>query len=249
MQQAKTPRRRPAGAPRPSLRADLLCAELAQEIAAGRYARGTLPTEADLVARFGASRATVREAMKLLKAKGMVDPRPNLGTRIRPREEWNLLDADVLAWRLKTQPLEGFAAQVAEVRRLIEPAAAEMAALRATEAARAAVVAAYAAMEAAGADRHAFLAADLRFHQAILAATGNDLMAAFGALVRTALALSFDLSSRTPQAPRGALPSHKLVLNAVLARDGAAARQAMAALLDRTEANIRLALGQAETPA
>ena len=235
-------RPQPGGRPRPVLLPETLCAELAREIVAGRHGTGMLPTEAELVLRFGASRATVREALKLLKAKGMVDPRPNLGTRIRPRAEWNLLDADVLAWRVAAQPLPAFAAGVAEVRRLIEPAAAAMAADRADDPARAAMADAYAAMEAAGTDRAAFSAADLRFHEAILAATGNDLMAAFGALVHTALALSFDLSSRSAAAPRGALPSHRRVLDAILAHDAPGARDAMLALLDRTGANIRAAL-------
>ncbi len=228
------------------LRPERLCAELAREIAAGRYDQGVIPTEAELAQRFAASRATVREAVKLLKAKGMVDPRPNRGTRVRPSHEWNLLDADVLAWRLATQKLPRFAAQLGEVRRLIEPAACAMAAERADAASLARVTEAYTAMEAAGTDRDAFAAADLEFHQAILAATGNELMAAFGALVRTALTISFDLSSRSPQAPRGALPSHRAVLEALRARDAAAAQMAMMALLDRTERNIAAALDEAD---
>lgn len=229
--------RRPPGT-RPSLR---------PEIVSGRHESGTLPTEAELALRFGASRATVREAVKLLKGKGMVDPRPNLGTRVRPSAEWNLFDADVLAWKLATQPVQAFADQVSEVRRLVEPAAAAMAAGRADRYGLAAVASAYAALEAAGTNRDAFSAADLRFHEAILAATGNDLMTAFGALVRTALTLSFDLSSRTPQAPRGALPTHRQVLDALLARDPAAARAMMLALLERTEGNIRAGLERSAT--
>jgi DNA-binding FadR family transcriptional regulator len=223
-----------------------MAAELAQEITAGRYPGGMLPTEAELARRFATSRPTVREAVKLLKGKGLVDPRPNLGTRIRPREEWNLLDADVLAWRMATQPVMAFASQLGEVRRLIEPAAAAMAASRGKDADLAAVAEAYAGMDAAGSDRAAFSAADLRFHQAILAATGNELMVAFGALVRTALVQSIELSTRLPQAPRGGLPSHRRVLDALLGRDAAAAREAMLALLERTEVNIGLALWQPE---
>src|SRR5262245_6553743 len=60
-----------------------------------------VPGEIELGRRFGASRTVVREALKLLAAKGLIASRKRLGTHVRPREAWRLLDEDVLAWRLK----------------------------------------------------------------------------------------------------------------------------------------------------
>src|SRR5437867_4809520 len=86
-----------------------------------------LPAEPEL----GASRTVVREAIKVLAAKGLVESRPKTGTRVRPRESWNLLDPDVLAWLQDGAVSEDLLRKLTEVRRIIEPAAAELAAARA----------------------------------------------------------------------------------------------------------------------
>jgi DNA-binding FadR family transcriptional regulator len=73
--------------------------ELGRAIAGGQFAEGMLlPTESELQERFGASRQTVREAIKVLAAKGMVRARKRAGTSVQPRANWNLLDPDVLHW-------------------------------------------------------------------------------------------------------------------------------------------------------
>src|SRR5213594_3545034 len=89
-----------------------------------------LPAEPDL----GASRTVVREAVKVLAAKGLVESRPKTGTRVRSRDAWNLLDPDVLAWQqdgADGDGTESLLRKMTEVRRIIEPAAAELAAARA----------------------------------------------------------------------------------------------------------------------
>ena len=78
-----------------------------------------------------ASRTVLREAIKVLAAKGLVESRPKTGTRVRPPESWNLLDPDVLAWQQEGTPQPVFLRKLTEVRLIIEPAAAERAALRA----------------------------------------------------------------------------------------------------------------------
>src|SRR5205809_5241457 len=87
-----------------------------------------LPAEPDL----GASRTVVREAVKVLAAKGLVESRPKTGTRVRPRDAWNLLDPDVLAWQREGASPAQFLRKLTEVRRIVEPAAAELAAERAS---------------------------------------------------------------------------------------------------------------------
>src|SRR5207247_2751621 len=103
-----------------------------------------------------------REAIKVLAAKGLVESRPKTGTRVRPRSAWNLLDPDVLAWRLETSPDRRFFQDVLEIRRIIEPEAARLAAIRATDGERNALQAAFAEMAAAVPAAAAYIEPDLR---------------------------------------------------------------------------------------
>ena len=73
--------------------------ELGRRVVGGRWAPGApLPNEDDLVAELGVSRTVVRESIKVLQAKGLVEVRPKTGTRVRPRRAWHLLDPDVVGW-------------------------------------------------------------------------------------------------------------------------------------------------------
>jgi DNA-binding FadR family transcriptional regulator len=180
----------------------------------------------------------VREALTRLKAKGLIAARQRAGTRVLPRGQWNMLDEDVLRWmRAGGDSLE-VALQLMQVRRIVEPAAAEIAAGSASDAAIAVIERAYRAMDAAGTDRVAYAAPDLEFHRAILAATANPFLIAFGATIEAALRLSFDLSSRRPGAPRHSLPLHRAVLDGIWAHSPGEARGAMERLLGVTEGNI-----------
>lgn len=76
----------------------VLAEKLAQRILAGKYAPGSiLPGEIELGELFGVSRTAVREAVKTLTAKGMVLPRPRIGTRVMPQANWNFLDQELLS--------------------------------------------------------------------------------------------------------------------------------------------------------
>ena len=153
-----------------------------------------LPNESDLSTQFSVSRTALREAIKVLAAKGLVESRPKTGTRVRPRGEWNMLDPDLLAWQFATQPMEQLAKDLFEIRQIIEPAAAAMAAERADEDQRKAISGAFADMEAAP-DGDASVEPDLRFHQSILAASNNEFLQPLGALIETAMASSFRITN------------------------------------------------------
>src|SRR5690606_15876346 len=84
--------------------------------------------EADLGKRFGVSRSVLREAVKMLTAKGLLSARPRQGTRVEPEEHWNLLDPDVLRWLLERKPSPGLLTEFTQVRLAIEPMAAALAA-------------------------------------------------------------------------------------------------------------------------
>lgn len=206
--------------------------EIGARIIRGELAPGdTLPNESDLSLELQVSRTALREAIKLLAAKGLVESRPKTGTRIRPRSSWNMLDPDVLSWFLSDAAFEDYADDLFEMRRVIEPSAAAIAAGRADEAAIGAIEKAYEDMVAAGEDIEAGVEPDLRFHQAILAATGNEFLAPLGALIDSALATSFRISSSHPGAKLNSLPRHEDVLKAITAGDAEGARKAMDVLL------------------
>ena len=92
-----------------------------------------LPGEDELSGEYAVSRTVLREAVKVLAAKGLVEARPKTGTRVRPRSKWNLLDPDVLAWRFEASPDGDFFRNIVELRRIVEPEAARLAAERATD--------------------------------------------------------------------------------------------------------------------
>jgi DNA-binding FadR family transcriptional regulator len=188
------------------------------------------------------SRTVVREAIKVLAAKGLVESRPKVGTRVRPRRDWNLLDPDVLAWQIEVGPDAEFLGQALELRRMIEPAAARLAAERATEAEIAALYEAYEAMAAAGDDLDAFMEPDLRFHSLLLESCRNELLEhmneIFTAVLRTIFAYSSSSSRSYPRAAR----RHRAIVKAIEARDPDAAELAVLRLIDDTRKDLASAV-------
>jgi len=142
-----------------------------------------------------------------------------------------MLDPDVLSWLVSDGAFEDYADDLFEMRRVVEPAAAAIAATRGDKAAIAEIKKAYEGMVVAGEDIEAGVDPDLRFHQAILLATGNEFIAPLGALIDSALATSFRISSSRPGAKINSLPRHEAVLKAITRGDGEGARRAMEVLL------------------
>lgn len=213
---------------------------LARRVVAGEWGDGSaLPTEVELAEQLGVARTSVREALTRLKAKGLIASRQRAGTRVLPRTQWNMLDEDVLRWTWSGNDRVQMAQHLMQLRRIVEPAACEIAAACAPDAAIAAIERAYRMMDAAGMDAVAYAGPDLEFHHAILSATGNPFLVAFGATIEATLRTSFELSTRQPGAPRKSLPLHRAVLDQIWARKPAEARRAMEALLGLTESNIQ----------
>ncbi len=193
-----------------------------------------LPTPAGV----HASRGVVREAVKVLAAKGLVVSRPRTGTRVRPREAWNLLDPDVLAWRQEGVPPASFLGKLTEARLIIEPGAAELAALRAGPAQLASLETALRDMKTALAlsppDHEAYNEADIRFHKAIVRACDNEVIEEIGAMVNTTLLLAFSAAIRVPGLARSSLPRHQAILDSIRRRQPNRARAAMRRLVENT---------------
>jgi DNA-binding FadR family transcriptional regulator len=220
--------------PARGLHADIL-QELGRAIASGAYAEGdALPRESDLQQRFGAGRQSVREALKVLAAKGMVRARRRAGTIVQPRTGWNLLDPDVLHWHPPGALPKAMLRDLFEIRYLIEPASAAFAAERGEPAHIGRIATAVEAMGRAGENHARFFEADMAFHLALFAASHNALIDRLSNILMPLLEANFVI--RPPMGPGGmhaGYRHHVAVYEAIINHDPATARQAMTALLDR----------------
>jgi len=213
--------------------------ELGRLIVSGELKPGdSLPREEALAQRMVISRTALREAMKVLASKGLIETRQKTGTRVRDPRYWNQLDADILAWRCASMPTEDFVEKLVEMREIIEPAAVAAAAKRRSAEQLARLKAAYEAM-AAAADLDAWTKADLDFHERILECANNELMASLFSVIDAALGAYFLLSARTAVDFKYSLPRHFAVYDAIRLRRPEAAREAMHGLIMDSRANIR----------
>ena len=212
-----------------------LAAGIGKLILEGAYAPGSLlPNEAEWGRRFQASRTAVREAIKTLNGKGLLVSRPKIGSRVEPRERWNLLDRDVIAWHRAAMDETTFLHSLQEVRRILEPGVAVLAAQRRTPEQLTALEAALDGMRTADGPQ-AMVEADVRFHLCLLAAANNELLAPFGIIIEQALANMFDFTTRHTAKPEHILPLHTGVVKTIAAQAPEQARKAMTALLDDTD--------------
>jgi DNA-binding FadR family transcriptional regulator len=214
-------------------------------IVSGELAPGqALPPEDELTSDIAVSRTVLREAVRVLAAKGLVEARPKTGTRVRPRTAWNILDPDVLNWRIEAGNDRTLYEEMTEVRLAIEPLAARLGATRATDEEIAAIRDAYASMEAGVRDQTAYLAADLLFHERILSACHNELLGHLGGILRGVLRTTFAFTTTPQRSRRRALPLHRAIVDGIAARDGDAAEAAARTLIADTAADLRRARGR-----
>jgi DNA-binding FadR family transcriptional regulator len=198
-----------------------------------------LPREAELAEQFSVSRQAIREALKVLAAKGLVQSRRRTGTRVLPRTSWNLFDPDVLAWHPLASIASRLLLDLGELRMLIEPGAAEFAATRGSETAIAAIESALKTMRRSVDQPEDFRQADAGFHVAVFAAAGNEFIAHLAEILGPLLQASFRIQDEARGAliARAVVPLHDAVFEAIVARDGPRARQKMRELLELAERN------------
>jgi DNA-binding FadR family transcriptional regulator len=212
--------------------------ELGMRIVSGELRPGdVLPREEVLAEQMAVSRTALREAMRVLSAKGLIEARPKVGTRVREERYWHQLDADVLAWRCASMPTADFVQKLVEMREIIEPAAAAYAARRCSAEQFERLEVAYLSMEASRTSDE-WAVADLEFHEAVLAATNNELMVSLFSVVETALGSYFVLSASKRSDFKYSLPYHRKVYEAIRRREPEAARRAMQQMIVDSRANM-----------
>jgi GntR family transcriptional regulator, galactonate operon transcriptional repressor len=204
-------------------------------ILGGTYAPDDLlPREDDLALELGVSRTSIREAVKVLSAKGLLQARRRVGVRVRDRDDWNLLDPQVLSWHPDVGRDEALITSLIEARRIIEPAAAALAAERATAADLARIEQAYLGMERnLRTNLEACCEADLMFHAGVVAASHNVVLKGLTGTIEAALRATFAITNRRlASAQSRALSAHRAVFERLRMRDAEGARLATIELLE-----------------
>ncbi|HCW3741061.1 TPA: FadR family transcriptional regulator, partial [Acinetobacter baumannii] len=204
----------------------LIVQQLGLKIVSGEISENEkLPSEVDLCEEYKVSRPVFREAIRVLNAKGLTYSRPKIGTVVRPKEEWHLLDPDVLFWLIQTTPEHEFFKTLSTVRRVLEPELAYIAASTANEEDIERIKQAYEGMEKATTVEE-FIEPDIQFHLAIAKATHNDLLAYMSKMLVLPLQQSIQVTSLRPNLQGHSLPRHKAILTAIENKDPLSARHA-----------------------
>jgi len=223
---------------------------IATDICADVFPIGAfLPTEAELCLRYGVSRTVIRESLKILESKGLVRGRSRVGTVVCPKEEWNILDQQVLEW-IGPRIFElDLLTCVLDARRAIEPFAAEFAAERATVQEVAEIERAWQAMRDAEGDLEAFTKADVAFHAGLLKASHNQVFMQLASIIQAALEFSLHASNEAADARDEAVEIHRRLVEALRMRDRAAARECSHRMLDIAARDIAIAVRNHPAPA
>jgi GntR family transcriptional regulator, galactonate operon transcriptional repressor len=236
--------RRTRTAPAPSarlLKSAHVVDVLGFRIVSGALAPGALlPTEAELSTQLGISRPSLREGLRALAQKGLVEGRTRRGTTVNDRRQWNVLDADVLRWLSVAPPDPAFFMDLLDVRLIVEPNAARLAAARASPEQVVAIEAAYRGMERSTPyDMEACCEYDLALHELIITATGNAMLIRFAAAIRTALLACVRIASvGRERSHEHSLGEHRAVVAAIRRRDPEEAERAMRNLLAGTISDL-----------
>lgn len=210
----------------------VIARDIGRAIVSGRYQPGELlGGEIEASEKLHVSRTPYREAVRILAAKGLVESRPKVGTRISSPEEWHLLDPDVLAWIFSGEPSPQVLQSLFELRSVVEPAAAAMAATRRSEKHLALMRDALDQMSAHTLAVEAGRQADEAFHAALLGASGNPFIISLTKGVTAAVGALTEFKQRAVPLRRDPVPDHERVYEAVAARSAERARKAMSELI------------------
>lgn len=217
---------------------------LGARIVQGDFGVGTLLDPDKFMEEFQVSRTVIRESLKVLTAKGLVDARPKIGTTVAPRSQWQLLDVDIMRWRTVDRLDARLVTELDEVRAVFEPAAAAMAAEHRTPEQLETMEAALDRLEKAATqrDEREQVESDVAFHLAVLAACGNELLHRFEVVLAPALYARHELATRHAVSDEF-IAQHRVVYDAIARGDAPAARLATEELVARSAQEIAGILG------
>lgn len=198
-----------------------------------------LPNEDELCQQFDVSRTVIREAIRIMDARGLVEVRPRIGTRICMPTQWALTDPTLLHWQLESAPDFRLIQNLYELRNMIEPMVAKFTTQRASEEEIEGICQTFEEMKnATTIEEH--VQADLRLHLAILDACGNKLVCSpLRPLIENTLGSSFSLFIRSLEKAKQSLPLHQAIVDAIKARDPERAADCMRAMLDSSAEDVR----------
>ena len=228
-----------------SITEDVAAAIVAGDIQPGAY----LPTEMNLAGQFGVSRTVIREAVKVLATKGLVEVLHGQGVRVLPQRSWNAFDPLILHLRERNGDLPQLLGELLQVRRIVETEVAALAAEMATDDEMAELQHILAQMDDTAEDLDEYNRLDLQLHGYLATITHNSLLPALLRPVSELLALGRDVTLKTRGTSTFAQTGHREIVEAVARRDPAAARAAMERHLRLFENDIQQAYLYHEGPA
>ena len=215
---------------------------IGRDIVNGKYAAGEiLPFEEEFVEKLDVGRGVIREAIRVLAAKGLVETRPKRGTQVLPSSMWQLLDPEILFWRIGQDFDPKFLRDLTDLRSMIEPAACALAAERASDPELQLIAALTRELNYAKDDELAFIEVDLKFHRTIMQSTHNDILVQIGVAIESVLRLSVEVTVGIGHGRR--IEEHEKVANAICNRQASKARNAMAELIGLNVLDIASILG------
>lgn len=209
----------------------VLAEKLAQKILTGEYPpECILPGEMELGEQFGVSRTAVREAVKTLTAKGMVLPRPRIGTRVMPRSDWNFLDKELISWWLTESNFEEVVEHFLVMRSSLEPQACLLAATlgSAEQKARLNTLMEEMVHLKRHFDRQRWIEVDMAWHEQIYAMSANPFLTSFASLFHSVYQTYFAAITQNEVVK---LDLHQAIVDAIQESNGPRAWQACQALL------------------
>jgi DNA-binding FadR family transcriptional regulator len=210
-----------------------LVQQLGQMIVSGDLGADRPLVPEEIGQRFEVSRTVVRESLRVLEAKGLVSARPNVGTRVRPVSDWNLLDPDIIEWRAFGPQRDEQRRELLELRWTIEPLAARLAAGHGREDIQQRLVdmAEIMAHAAAQGDALTFSRADAEFHTLLLQVAGNRMLEHLSGIVSSALHVSGGPVTGCDRPADASVGLHHRIVEALAGGDGGTAEAAMRQLL------------------
>ncbi|WP_227367708.1 FadR/GntR family transcriptional regulator [Halomonas sp. M20] len=225
-----------------------LAALLARAILAGQWAPGDIfPRELDICQHFDASRNRVRNALASLTSAGLIERTAGRGTRIREIDDWQLLDPKMSDWMTGVEtPHPQLVREIHAFRLSAEPYVAELAALHGNAQDLARLETAFEGMRGTADDpeqREAHAEYDVAFHDAIYRASHNLVWRQMGHLLRPSIMQLIQRSHHRAEALDDSLERHRRVMDAIRLRQPDAAHEAARRVLERTAADLGVALG------